>query len=110
MIEKSMEHNKIEFGISKINLEGCKAIIEGRCHYGPIVCESIFTEISSMTVKMTKEIAEPATLHHLAQVEIKVAAIWAYGHQLEELSSGMTARLEIIGTGFEHLKVGFVLS
>jgi hypothetical protein len=105
-----MEHNKIEFGISKINLEGCRAIIEGRCHYGPIVCGSTFTEISAITVEMTKKMAGPATLHHLAQIEIKVDSIWAYGHQLKELSSGMTARIEISGTGFEHLKAGLVLS
>jgi hypothetical protein len=103
-------HNRIEFGISDFKSIGNKATIEGRCHSGPIVPGDIFTVISEMTVLTSPQTVGPTKLCHLAALSLRVDSIWAYGHQINELSQTMTARLELTGTGCEHLKAGLVLS
>ena len=104
------EKKQLEFGISEIRFDGVKAVLEGRCHRGPIMPGDIFSVLSSMTLQTTAQIVGPTKLTNPVPVSIKVDAIWAYGHKIQELSQTMTARLETSGSGFEHLKSGLALS
>ena len=102
--------DRIEFGISDVKFGGPETIIEGRCHCGPIRIGDTFTKISEMTVHTRPRTYGPTTLRAIASVEIRVDSISAYGHELEELSQTMTARIAVSGIGVEHLKEGLVLS
>jgi hypothetical protein len=97
-------NNQIAFYISNVKPAGSKIIIEGRCTRGPIVLGDSLMAVSEMTVQTDFQTYGPTTLHHVASVQMKVDSIWAYDHQLKELSQAMTARLELSGAGIEYLQ------
>lgn len=104
------QDDPIEFGITTVKLTESSVLVEGRCHRGPILLDSTFTVLSKMTVQTTTQSCGATELQHVAPVNLKVDSIWAYGHEIKELSQSMTARLELSGTGIEHLQPDLVLS
>ncbi len=100
----------IQFGIVHTGNSESYATVDGRCHEGPIHKGRVFTLLSKATIQKTPECYGPVTLHPFCEVELKIESIWAYGHQINELSPGMTARLELSGTGIDQIKPDLVLT
>jgi hypothetical protein len=103
-------NNPIEFGVTAVTVSGNRAVVEGRCHRGPIFPEQKFILVSSMTVQVSPEVCGPTTLNPIGSVELRIDSIWAYGRQIDELSQTMTARLELSGSGVDKIEPGLVLS
>jgi hypothetical protein len=104
------QSNEIVFEISAVKTSGSQTVIEGRCLVGPIKLGDTFSTVSRMTVQMIRQSYGHPIFDPVAQVEIRVDSISAYGRQIKFLSDVMTAALSVSGTGIENLKAGLVVS
>ncbi len=100
----------IEFGIENVKISDIGAVVEGRCHRGPIVPGQTFTVLSEMITQMTPEVYGPSTLNGVASGRLEIKSIWALWSSTDELYPSMTARMELSGTGAEQIVSGLVLT
>ena len=83
-MEKQMA--EFEFGVhgSEMPESGHLSVI-GRCYKGPVKPGLVFT------------VADPPDGGDAVPVQLEVLRIEAYGHTLDELDEGVTARLFVVG-------------
>lgn len=105
-----MSKPKIEFGIVKFKISNDRAVIDGRCHYGPIPKGIIFNALYTIKAQLTSEGYGPSIRGEIIPVELKLLSIHLYGHYMEELHEGMTARLELEGTGVDKIQEGMAIA
>ncbi len=101
----------IDFHIlNAIKVVDGKALIEGRCMYGPIKPGQKLNTVFRLSSYITPSGSADATRELICTVDLKVESIWAYGKFLPEISQMMSARLEISGTGIDKIQPGLALS
>lgn len=104
-----MKHKRIEFGIETATLQDKLIIVAGRCYQGPISIGDSFDLIYTVEPVLTPSGYGPSTRGPEREVALRVETLWAYGHFLEELDTGLTAELTLSGRGGELLRPGAVL-
>lgn len=82
-----------------------KLVVKGRCLSGPIRVGRVFTSIYRF-----KDVHSPI-LERLDEhsVALRVDRIVAYQRELTEIDSGLTAKLELSGSGESMVQSGMVL-
>jgi hypothetical protein len=99
----------IEFGIAGVERHSDFVEIIGRCHQGPIRVGDRFTAAYKKEVVRTPDggIQEGARFDQRS-VDLKVTQILAYQTVLEEIDSGLTAKLRVIGVA-DRLELADIL-
>lgn len=101
----------IEFIVGPLRYEGERLFVAGRCAKDTLCVGDIFSCIYDYEpAKTLEDYAVPAIKRNIWPVSLLVKSIRAYGRALEELSSGMTAQVELSGSGTENLVLDRVLS
>ena len=101
---------KFEFEVIQLRTGTDDAFVEGRNCGALIRVGDVFTWICSRVPKGNGRDFIAGEIALEGSVQITVLSIEAYHHQLDELSSGMTARMKVVGAGIEKLKEGKVLT
>jgi len=87
-----------QFGVhGDVAISGEVMQVIGRCYTGPIRIGDVFRSAQAPSGERVL-------------VALTVVAMDAYGHALDEIQEGLTARLTLRGTGAEHLADETVLS
>ena len=102
---------RIEFIVEKITVGRRITSIIGRCAGDALRVDDIFDSIYEYDpARSLEDYALPVARKNVQEVSLSVCSIRAYRRDLVELSSGMTARVALSGSGAEKLKEGWVLS
>ena len=88
----------IEFGIHYLRREDGRLLVSGRCYQGPIALSDRFERVSKPDSLLT---GEDSLIKDEQQVSLTVESIKAYGHLLKKLDEGVTAELELSGSGMK---------
>lgn len=100
--------NEIEFYVDHFYRKNDRFFIAGRCYKGPIRINDVFnvqyrlipTEVDDGYGEAVKEDEIPLT--------VSIKSMRAYQHDLDELDTGLTAEIELIGD-VNSVQEGFVL-
>ena len=90
----------MQFGVHGVTDEGLATAVIGRCYVGPICVGDFFDQL----------ISEDEASGSGQPIRLRVLRIEAYGHDLPELDTGLTARLHLSGDLPAQLADGWVLS
>ena len=90
----------MQFGVHGVTGEGLATAVTGRCYVGPICVGDFFDHLISQD-----EASDPGQ-----PIRLRVLRIEAYGQSLDELDTGLTARLYLSGDLPAQLADGWVLS
>ena len=104
-----MNERVIEFGIVYLRRIGNHLFVSGRCSRGPIAISDTFRYVYSVTPQPIPEGYGPPQREDHQPLSLRVESITAYKHSLKELSTGMTAEIELSGNGFELVREGLFL-
>ena len=105
-----MDSHRFEFGIAlPVTHSDQGVVIRGRNHEGAIQLGAMFTRARTLEFRgpLTGELVR--VWSNERKVCLRVERITAYGHDLQELSPGMTAQLELTGSGGTSLSKNDVL-
>jgi len=106
-----MKNPKIEFQIvNDVKRDAERIFVEGRCIEGPIFCAQKINTVAKISPTITPEDATKFTRTFLASVDLEVKSIFAYGKFIDEMSEGLTGRLELVGSGIESIEKGVAIS
>jgi translation elongation factor EF-Tu-like GTPase len=86
-----------QFGVHEVAFGADVTHVTGRCYTGSLRIGDV--------IRGTQ-----ASSGEHAAVELTIVAIECYGHLMDEIQEGLTARLTLRGTGAEHLAAETVLS
>ena len=86
-----------QFGVHEVAIGADVTRVTGRCYTGPLRTGDVFRG------------AQASSGEHAA-VALTIVAIECYGHLMDEIQEGLTARLTLRGTGAEDLAAETVLS
>lgn len=95
----------IEFSVDICETEGEKIIAKGRCLRGPICLGDSFTEVYCIPnphSDVSEHVRERAVL-------LKITRMTAYKRDMEEIDDGLTAAIELAGSGGDAIEPGVVL-
>lgn len=100
---------KSEFGIENSYKESSAFIIEGRCYVGPIRVGDTFNFVYKAVPQKTESGFDRSQRIGHRAVNIRIDEIVAYTRKLDEIDSGLTARLTVSGEGADTLQNDDVL-
>jgi hypothetical protein len=104
------EDYDVEFGPVRISCSGQRIVVDGYAFRGTIVPGQRFTFLSESIVNRTSDGYGPSSRRPLGVIDLRVVSITMYGQTVDSLSCGVSARLELEGTGGDHIKPNTVLS
>jgi hypothetical protein len=99
----------VEFGPKRVTCSGERVSVEGYVFRGTILPGQRFTFLSESLVNRTPEGYGPSSRRPIGEIDLTVESIYAYGRFIEELSSGVSGKLELIGTGGGQITPDMVL-
>ncbi|MEO7330326.1 MAG: hypothetical protein ABI193_17250 [Minicystis sp.] len=95
----------IEFSVDIVTGPADAPIVKGRCLKGPIKLGDVF----SSTYTFDDRRSETPTRVGEFSVSLRVQKMMAYRRYLDEIDEGLTAQLELVGTGGTEVKSGGIL-
>ena len=100
----------MEFGVYRIVKSGrAGLVVDGRCNSGRISVGIEFKRVYSAIVEKSRLGYQDVGRTRLASVKLKVTRIEAYGRDLSEIETGLTARLHLAGSGADQVPDGSIL-
>jgi hypothetical protein len=103
--------HEIELIVGQITRSRGHITVDGRNCQGTIVPGMVFTVLSEVDFrKIPGGYAGPSSLIPIGVVDLSVESIWLYGRNWPVMETGMTGRLELVGTGSEQIKERMVIS
>lgn len=102
---------EIEFTVEALSRAGDSALVDGCACKAPIRAGDVFTELHghSHTWDAAAGLWVDVDPGPKLPVALRVESIEAYRHLLDELPSGMTARIRLSGSGAELLREDKIL-
>lgn len=96
----------IAFSVDRVGEVQGVFFVDGRCLQGPIHTGDTFTLIYKFA-----DVNARTSKNDLAAVRLRVERLSAYRHSLDEIHTGLTARIELTGdpADLNHVKPGSVL-
>lgn len=91
----------MEFGINTVSpVTNREALITGRCFYGKISVGARFRRAFVVILSPDESTSERRLI---ANVDLRITKIEAYGKELDELDEGLTAAITVCGDGVSLL-------
>jgi hypothetical protein len=78
---------------------GDRTVIKGRCLIGPIAVGAVFTQASTLVIHNLSGDQPKKIWSNKRQILLRVESIKAYSKDLDEIDEGLTALLELSGSG-----------
>ena len=106
------EGYRIEFSVEVIRREGDSLFIGGRCYDSPIRLGDRFSEaFRYRPVESIDDYGQPAqrVAHSEHVIDLEVKSIKIYGINVNQIDSGLTAELQMIGSADKQLEEGEVM-
>jgi hypothetical protein len=104
------EDYEVEFGPVRITCSGERVTLDGYAFRGTIVPGQRFTLLSESLMSRAPQGYGPSSRKPVGVIDLTVESIFAYGRLIEELSCGVSGRLELTAIGGAQIRPRMVLS
>jgi hypothetical protein len=99
----------IEFTVERLTTEDGRVLIDGRVCESPIRVGDVFTKIYGHRQRWDGKQWVTTDPGPTDAIRLVIRSIESYRRSWNELSSGMTARLEVVGDGLDRVAEGRIL-